>query len=253
MSRLVVVSNRVPVPGDRNPAAGGLATGVADALVPGSLWFGWSGRTADTTPVTATITETRTVTYATIDLGLADYRGFYTGFSNGSLYPLLLYRLGLIEFRQSDHAAYRTVNRAFAQALMPLLRSDDMIWVHDYQLLTVGHELRTLGVQHRIGFFLHTPFVPPEMFAALPRAAELLGALCACDVIGFQTHSYRDCFLRCVTALLGVIPDADGSFTHDGRIVRTIVSPIGIDVSRFAAVATRSAATRAEKIEITPL
>jgi len=243
MSRLVVVSNRVPVPGDRNPAAGGLATGVADALVPGSLWFGWSGRTAETTAETATVTDARNLTYATIDLGQSDYRGFYTGFSNGSLYPLLLYRLGLIEFRQSDHAAYRAVNRAFAQALFPLLRPDDLVWVHDYQLLTVGHELRTLGAQHRIGFFLHTPFVPPEMFAALPSAAELLGALCACDVIGFQTHSYRDCFLRCVDALLDIRPDADGSFRYNSRLVRTIVAPIGIDVSRFGTIATRAAAS----------
>lgn len=241
MSRLVVVSNRVPVPGDRNPAAGGLAVGLADAVVPGSLWFGWSGRRAPMTSTEPAIAIARGVTYATIDLGEADYRGFYTGFANGALYPLLLFRLGLMEFRQEDYAAYRAVNSAFAAALAPLLRPDDMIWVHDYQLLAVGHALRALGVRQRIGFFLHTPFVPPQIFCALPRAAELLEALCACDVVGFHTTEYQESFLQCVTSLLGVLPDSEGYFTYQGRQVRAIVTPIGIDVAKFTAIATRNA------------
>lgn len=240
MARMVLVSNRVPVPGDRNPAAGGLAVALSDALVPGSLWFGWSGRTTKETAAEASVIEARGVTYATLDLGTDDHAGFYTGFANSSLYPLLLYRLGLMSFRQEDYTAYRAVNRAFASALAPLLRADDLIWVHDYQLLAVGHELRALGVDQRIGFFLHTPFVPPQIFQALPRAAALLDALCACDVVGFHTQDYRDSFLQCVTAMLGHIPDDDGAFVHRGRRVRAIVAPIGIDVSRFSAAAARA-------------
>jgi trehalose 6-phosphate synthase len=242
MSRLVIVSNRVPVPGDRNPAAGGLATGLADALVPGSLWFGWSGRRASATAETPAIALANGVTYATIDIGEADYRGFYSGFANGALYPLLLYRLGLMSFHQEDYLAYRSVNRAFAAALTPLLRPDDLIWIHDYQMFAVGHELRGLGVKQRIGFFLHTPFVPAQVFSALPRAMELLDALCACDVIGFHTNDYRTAFLQCVEALLGAQPGADASFVHRGRTVNTVVTPIGIDVARFTATATRAAA-----------
>lgn len=240
MSRIVLVSNRVPVPGDRNPAAGGLAVALADALVQGSLWFGWSGRTVKAAAAEATQVQARGVTYATLDLSAEDHAGFYTGFANSSLYPLLLYRLGLMSFRQEDYAAYRTVNRAFAVALAPLLRADDLIWIHDYQLLTVGHELRALGVNQRIGFFLHTPFVPPQIFQALPRATELLDALCACDVVGFHTEDYRTSFLQCVQAMLGVQPEPDGSFTHRGRRVQAIVAPIGIDVSRFSAAAIRA-------------
>ena len=233
MSRLVVVSNRVPIPGDRNPAAGGLAVGLADAVTKGSLWFGWSGRRTTFTSESPAIVQANGVTYATIDIGEADYRRFYTGFANGALYPLLLYRLGLLNFRPEDYAGYRAVNRAFATALAPLLQPDDMIWVHDYQLLAVGYELRACGVQQRIGFFLHTPFVPPPLFCALPRAAELLEALCACDVIGFHTHDYRDAFLQCVRVLLGVETDSEATFTFGGRTVQAIVAPIGIDVASF--------------------
>src|SRR5579859_4592493 len=157
MTRLVVVSNRVPVPGDRSPAAGGLAIGLADAVTEGTLWFGWSGRRAHENSTRATVTEHRGISYATIDLAEADYRHFYVGFSNGVLWPLLSYRLGQINYRRNDYAGYRVVNEAFATALLPLLRSDDLVWIHDYQLLAVGHGLRKLGSEHRVGFFLHTP------------------------------------------------------------------------------------------------
>lgn len=240
MPRLVVVSNRVPVPSGGRPAAGGLAVGLADAVTPGSLWFGWSGHRAAATATEPAVVEARGVTYATIDLGETDYRRYYNGFANGALYPLLLYRLGLMAFRKEDYVGYRSVNRAFATALAPLLRPDDLIWVHDYQLLAVGHELRSLGVEQRIGFFLHTPFVPPPIFCALPRAMELLDALCACDVVGFHTNGYREAFLQCAVVLLGARPDSEGGFMHRGRRVQTVVTPIGIDVASFTAAATRN-------------
>ena len=126
--------------------------------------------------------------------------------------------------------------------MAPLLRDDDLIWIHDYQLLTVGHALRALGVENRIGFFLHTPFTPPAIFLALPRAMELLDGLCSCDVIGFHTQVYREAFLQCVTLMLDAQPDADVRFIHHGREVRAIVDPIGIDVTGFATAAARNAA-----------
>lgn len=241
MARLVIVSNRVPVPGDRNPAAGGLAVALADAVTPGSLWFGWSGRRAATTAAAPAVIEARGVTYATLDIGEADYRRYYSGFANGTLYPLLLYRLGLVNFRREDYAGYRAVNRAFAAALAPLLRPDDLIWIHDYQLIPLAQELRELGVGQRIGFFLHTPFVPPALFCALPRAEELLDALCACDVVGFHTEDYRTAFLDCARTLLGSAPDAAHGFLHRGRRVQAIVDPIGIDADAFSAMAARAA------------
>jgi trehalose 6-phosphate synthase len=230
------------VPGDRNPAAGGLATVLANAVVPGSLWLGWSGRRAADTAREPRIATLRGVTYATLDIGETDYRRYYVGFANGALYPLLLFRLGLMNFRQEDLAGYLAVNRAFAEALRPLLADDDLIWVHDYQLLTVGQELRRLGVRQPIGFFLHTPFAPPAVFEALPCAAELIDALCACDVIGFHTEGYREAFLACVASLLGARADSRGRFRHRGREVRTIVTPVGIDAPAFAATAARNAA-----------
>ena len=141
-----------------------------------------------------------------------------------------------------DYDGYRAVNRQFAAALQPLLRPDDMIWVHDYHLIPLATELRALGVTNRIGFFLHTPFVPPSIFHALPRSAELLAGLCAYDVVGFHTRTYRAAFLDCVAENLGIHPDPDGRFVWRGHAVRAIVDPIGIDAEVFAQAARSKSA-----------
>src|ERR1700760_3633989 len=181
VSRLVVVSNRVPLPSERGPRAGGLAVALADALRPGSVLCGWSGKRSAPPDREPRLQRSDGTTYATIDLSEAEYRSFYVGFANSALWPLLHFRLGLVEFRREDYEGYRAVNRRFAEALARLLGPDDLVWVHDSHLLPLGDELRRLGVRTRIGFFLHTPFVPPAMLQALPRAAELLQAMSAYD------------------------------------------------------------------------
>ena len=241
MSRLVIVSNRVPLPSERGPRAGGLAVALADALRPGTLWFGWSGKRSAASDTHAALQQAGSVTYATVDLSEHDYRTFYLHFANGALWPLLHFRLGLLNFHSEDYDGYIAVNRRFAEALKPLLRPDDLIWVHDYHLLPLGEALREVGVGHRIGFFLHTPFVPPALLHALPRAAELLRALCAYDVIGFHTRTYRQAFLECASEMLGVRADQDGRFVHRGRPVHAVVDPIGIDADAFARTAAHAA------------
>jgi len=89
VARLVVVSNRLPLPSERGPRAGGLAVALTDALRPGSLWFGWSGRRVHTPSETAELTQADGLTFATIDLTDAGYHAFYVGFANGALWPLL--------------------------------------------------------------------------------------------------------------------------------------------------------------------
>lgn len=219
---------------------------LADALRPGSLWFGWSGRHG-----AAIGREPRVqrgadgTTYATIDLSEAEYRAFYVHFSNGALWPLLHFRLGLVNFRREDYEGYRLVNRRFAAALAPMLREDDLIWVHDYHLFPLAAALRDLGVKNRIGFFLHTPFVPPSLFRVLPRAVELMRALCAYDVVGFHTRTYQQAFLDCAREMLGLVADRQDCVMFEGRRVQSLVDPIGIDAEGFAA--TAEAAARSEE------
>ncbi len=242
-ARTVIVSNRVPSPTEKGATAGGLAVALADAATPGAVWFGWSGRRAEETSIEADISVADGVTYATVDIGERDYQRYYNGFSNGALWPLFHFRTGLLRFNRPEYEAYRLVNRAFAEALVPLLKPDDLIWIHDYQLMTMAAELRDLGITNRIGFFLHIPFPPPALLQILPPAAELMTALSACDVVGFQTENDRQAFLDNAVASLNVRPDRHCRYYYNNRTVAAVSTPIGIDAEKFEQLARRSELT----------
>jgi trehalose 6-phosphate synthase len=235
MSRLVVVSNRVAPIDEGEATAGGLAAGVLDALKQsGGLWFGWSGEVTDASEPRPE-RKVGAITLFTIDLSRRDYDQFYRGFANGTLWPVLHYQIGLGRFEWPEFAGYRRVNETFAQALLPLLRADDLIWVHDYHLLCLADALRDHGVTNRIGLFLHTPFPAPGVFKTIPCHAELIEAMCAYDLLGFQTETDRTAF---TDYILRDAPDSsltshDGSsetLSVSGRTVRTGVYPIGVHV-----------------------
>ncbi len=229
MGRLVIVSNRVPSPRERSNPAGGLTVGLKDAIRGRpSLWFGWSGQVSagEGDPVPKISTQGR-AGVATIDLTPAQNRGFYEGFSNRILWPLCHYRMGLVEYSRGDLETYLAVNTLFARCLAPLLKPDDVIWVQDYHLIPLGAALRELGVQARIGFFLHTPFPPLALFGALPGAGLLIRSMAAYDLIGMQTEQDRE--------------HLDQSLQAEGVQPATGAFPIGIDPDEFAKQAIKAA------------
>jgi trehalose 6-phosphate synthase len=240
MARLVIVSNRVPIPKARGTQAGGLAVALRDLLMPGTMWFGWSGRLTAEPSLQPAQVEARGVTYATIDLTSDAYRGFYVGFANAVLWPLLHFRLGLMQFRREDYAGYLSVNRSFAESLGPLLQADDTVWAHDYHLIPFGRLLREQGFTGPLGFFLHVPFVPPSMLEAMPVGRELVADLCAYDVVGFQTEEHARDFRDCAQRLLGATVDGE-RVRLNGRTMRAFADPIGIDAASFAQEAERAA------------
>ncbi len=246
MSRLVIVSNRVPSPREREASAGGLVVALADGLPEGTLWFGWSGRRSPD-PAPPSLQVARGVTYATIDLTEAEYRTYYLGFANAVLYPTLLCRPGLMQFRTEDFEGYGLVNARFAATLVPQLRPEDRIWIHDYLLLILAEELRARGVRNPIGMFLHTPFPPAALLGALPRADALLRGLCAVDVAGFQTAGDRAAFIDCAVHLAGAARLGDDRLILHGHRVRTVVTPVGVDAEGFAATARQSVAEAAAR------
>ena len=240
MARLVIVSNRVPIPKARITAAGGLAVALRDLMMPGSMWFGWSGRLASAPALQPALVEARGVTYATVDLTTEAHRAFYIGFANGALWPLLHFRLGLMHFRREDYAGYLAVNETFAAALSQVVRPDDTVWAHDYHLLPFGRMLRQHGFKGPLGFFLHVPFVPPSMLEAMPVARELVADMCAYDLVGFQTEEHARDFRDCAQRMLGAT--VDGEWVKlNGRRLRVFADPIGIDAQGFAHEAERAA------------
>ena len=241
MTRLVAVSNRVADP--RKTAAGGLAVALAEALkASGGLWFGTSDqvveRDAGGTPGEAKVRLQRAgeVTLATIALGREDHDAYYRGYSNGVLWPVFHYRLDLADFDAGDFEGYRRVNRLFARQLMPMLRPDDVIWVHDYHLIPLAAELRAIGSTHRIGFFLHIPLPPPLILAAIPQHEWLIRSLFAYDLVGFQSVADVRHFARYVRQEGRAEQQRDDVFHAFGRSVRAQAFPIGIDVDEFDAL-----------------
>jgi trehalose 6-phosphate synthase len=243
LARLVVVSNRVGIPGG-GARAGGLEVAIRPALRKrGGVWFGWSGRVADNDPEPPKTAVHGNVSYITIGLRKDDYEEFYNGFANRVLWPILHYRLDLAEFLRRDLSGYLRVNEYFAHGLERTLDPDDVVWVHDYHLIPLAKALRARGHKNRIGFFLHIPCPPPEILTALPNHEQLIPALSAYDLIGFHTeidaanfarYLASECRLRCVDK---------HSFAIDGRVVRIGVFPAGVETDTFARLARRAIGT----------
>lgn len=242
MSRLIVVSNRVPVPKGGQPPAGGLAVALSGAMEErGGVWFGWSGDTAphDEGSEVRTL-ERGKVTYALVDLSQKDLEDYYAGFSNRMLWPLFHYRMDLTDFTRVTLGGYYRVNRLFAKLLAPMVGPDDVVWIHDYHLIPLANELRQAGVRCRIGFFLHIPFPPPDILTVLPNHADLVRGLAAYDVIGFQTPLDVENFETYLRREKVGRRMSDGRFVVHGRAVRVEAWPVGIETKAFAKIAAGS-------------
>lgn len=241
MSRLVVVSNRVADP--RRTAAGGLAVALADVLKnTGGLWFGWSGKIIE--PEAGGRAgegvvhrhQAGPVRLVTVDLSREDHNTYYLGYANGVLWPVFHYRLDLADFDAGYINGYRRVNQLFAKLLAPLLEPDDLVWVHDYHLVPLASELRALGCQQRIGFFLHIPLPPPMILAAIPGHDWLLRGLCAYNVVGFQSQTDHAHFCSYIEHEAKAQSIGEGRWRVFNRTVQAGAFPIGIDVDEFSAL-----------------
>ena len=243
MSRLVVVSNRVAVPGESR--AGGLAVGLMAALKErGGLWFGWSGKVTRDPSGTLHEQAEGDIRFVTMDLDRGDHDDYYNGFANRTLWPLLHFRLDLVDYDRSKREGYRRVNALFAEKLAPLLRDSDTVWIHDYHLIPLASLLRERGVGCKIGFFLHVPMPSADLVQALPEHQRLMSGLYAYDLVGFQTQRDVERFQAYVRLFGGGRVIEEGLLeAPDGHRFRAGAFPIGIDTSLIAEQA-REAVTK---------
>ena len=242
MRRLIVVSNRLPRAAaggsadERRVPVGGLASALRGALsgAPGSLWFGWNGvvakATAARSPSIDTIDDIRV---AGVPLTEREASRYYRGFCNGAIWPLFHGFLGRVKLDREDLACYREVNARFARALHPLLDDRSLVWVHDYHLICLGRELRKLGWNGPIGFFLHIPFPPFDHWQVLPEAEDFLRAMMSFDLVGFQTRTSLDNYAYCCHRLLGAAWEG-GRLQVGGLEQGAGVHPVGIEPADFA-------------------
>jgi trehalose 6-phosphate synthase len=240
MSRLVIVSNRVAVPDESRP--GGLAVALQAALEEtGGLWFGWSGRIDPDESGRVRTQSARDIDYVTLDLSEQDHAHYYNGFANRTLWPLLHFRVDLVDYSRETYAGYLRVNQLFAETLAPLLREDDIVWIHDYHLIPLGLLLRERGVTCKLGFFLHVPMPSSDLLAALPNHARLFEGLSSYDLVGFQTERDLERFQDYVRLYGRGRVLAHGVLeTAHGRRLRAGAFPISIDTARIAKLAEDS-------------
>ncbi|HYE03870.1 MAG TPA: trehalose-6-phosphate synthase [Phycisphaerales bacterium] len=236
--KLICVANRLPInrvgAGARArwvTSPGGLVSALEPVVKSGTAtWVGWTG-TAGPAPRPFTHNGMRV---RPVGLSRDEVERYYNGLSNRTLWPLFHDAIRAPEFRQDWWRPYVEVNRRFARLAAGVAGPEDVVWVHDYHLMLVPMMLRELRPRLKIGFFLHIPFPPEELFAWLPWRRELLEGLLGADLVGFQTYANSQNFSRAARDYT----EAEGSGTQlefRGRRVEVGTYPISIDFDWFNA------------------
>ncbi len=246
MSKTIFVSNRLPVTVKKeeqklsyHKSIGGLATGLksyhenSDAL-----WVGWTGLPNEVlTDEDHLLIENKLLNdYKCVPIDLSEYEidQYYYGFSNNTIWPLFHYFSNLANYDIENWESYKKVNLKFYHKIKPLLNDDDIVWIHDYQLMLLPQLIRENHPNVRIGFFLHIPFPSYEIFRTLVWRVELLEGVLGADLIGFHTYDYVRHFLSSARRILGCEHNLN-TITFNGRFVKADVFPMGIDFNHFAA------------------
>ena len=243
---LVVVANRLPV--DRVVDADGEVSwrrspgGLVSALEPvmranHGAWIGWPGDTGEAVDPF----EDDGLTLVPVQLSEQEYAGFYEGFSNATLWPLYHDVVAKPSFHREWWDAYVEVNQRFADAASRFAAADATVWVQDYQLQLVPAMLRELRPDLRIGFYLHIPFPPAELFSQLPWRRQILEGLLGADLVGFQLPGAAQNFVRLVRQRVGHKTHRDSIYLPDARVVQARAFPISIDADGFEELARSEA------------
>ena len=246
-SPFVVVANRLPVdevtddtPSSRTsggrrwrPSPGGLVTALHPVLAEHKgTWIGWSGTPG---PAPGPF-EVDGIKLVPMSLSEDEVERYYEGQSNATIWPLYHDNVEPPIFRRRWRDTYREVNRRYAAAAAKVAAPGATVWVQDYQLQLVPAMLREQRPDLLIGFFLHIPFPPIELFMQLPQRAEVLRGLLGADLVGFQQRLGAQNFLRLSKHLLGT-PYSGSTLEYEGRKVKAEAFPISIDFAEMQRLA----------------
>jgi len=252
---LVIVANRLPVDREEQPdgsfawrpSPGGLVTAIEPVMRANhGVWLGWPGGTdeEELEPF-----EDDGLALCPMTMSAEDVAGHYEGFSNATLWPLYHDLVAKPEFHREWFDSYVEVNRRFAEKAAELANEGALVWVHDYQMQLVPQMLRELRPDLRIGFYLHIPFPPAELFQQLPWRRQILEGLLGADLVGFQLPGGAANFVRLVRQRVGHKTHRDLVYLPDGRTVRAAAFPISIDAKGLEELAqTPEVAARAKEI-----
>lgn len=266
VARLIIVSNRLPITVNVNgskislsSSSGGLVSALAAYLERRQqedpsfeyLWVGWPGNTVPQALEGRVRDALAEHDAYPVFLSKQEMDRFYFGFCNSTLWPLFHYFPSYAQYDANDWESYVTINRRFGETLRDVVREDDAVWVHDYQLLLLPRMLRDDHPGASIGFFLHIPFPSYELLRLLPTPwkRELLLGMLGADLIGFHVHEYTQYFLQAVFRALGYDHNL-GRIAMGDEVRRADTFPIGIDFDKFMSAAqSETVALRQAEIE----
>ena len=230
---LVVVANRLPVDRTVDDAGtthwqtspGGLVTALEPVMRKNAgAWIGWHGADDDVDPF-----EHEGLSLVPVPLSVQEVEEYYEGFSNSTLWPLYHDVIAAPKFHREWWDAYVAVNRRFADRAVEVAAEGAVVWIQDYQLQLVPQMLREQRPDLRIGFFLHIPFPPAELFNQIPWRRQLLEGLLGADLVGFQLPGAATNFVRLIRSRVGHRTTRNTIHLPDGRNVDTRAFPISID------------------------
>lgn len=242
MSRTIIISNRLPVTVSKQddkfifkPSEGGLATGLGSVNKDGEmLWIGWPGISVEGEDEVNEVKSKLSVeNLVPVFLNDDEIKEFYEGFSNDVLWPIFHYYASThANYKQSNWDFYKEVNKKFSDVVAEYAEPDDIIWIHDYQLLLLPELIRAIHPNISIGFFLHIPFPSVELFRLLPWRSELISGMLGADLLGFHTFNDVRHFLETATQFLPVTSSAN-TITLEERILVAEPFPMGIDSDKY--------------------
>jgi trehalose 6-phosphate synthase len=249
VQRIIVVANRLPVSWDGEKwttSPGGLVRALRPVLQNAEgAWVGWPG-IPDFDPEPFVHDG---IYQQPVPLSEDEVDSFYYGFCNGTLWPLYHDAIVAPEFHRHTWRPYVAVNERYAKETAEIVRPDDIAWVQDYQLQLVPAMLRSMVPGLTIGFYLHIPFPPIEVFARLPWRRQIIEGLLGADVIAFQTRQSADNFARAARRIAGAESLGRRDLRWQGRPVHLQPAPIAIDTAEFDQIA-RSPAVQHRAAEI---
>jgi len=244
LASFVVVANRLPVDRVFNPdgttswrtSPGGLVSALEPVMRrQGGAWIGWHGAAEERLRPF----EHDGIRLVPVRLSTDEVEDYYEGFSNGTLWPLYHDVIATPQFHREWWDSYVRVNARFAKAAARVAKRGAMVWVQDYQLQLVPAMLRRLRPDVRIGFFLHIPFPPTELFAQMPWRRQILDGLMGADLVGFQRPGAASNFARLARNRMGLRTRGDRIHLPDDRVVRAKAFPISIDVGELEELARK--------------
>ena len=241
-SDFVVVANRLPIDMERLPdgtttwkrSPGGLVTALEPLLRRRrGAWIGWPGiPDAGDEPI-----EQDDMLLCPVSLSADDVAEYYEGFSNATLWPLYHDVIVKPIYHREWWDRYVEVNRRFAEATAKTAADGRDGVGSGLSAATGSEDAAELRPDLTIGFFLHIPFPPVELFMQMPWRTEIIEGLLGADLVGFHLPGGAQNFLILARRLVGAntsratigVRSRFGEIEVGFRTVKVGAFPISID------------------------